>query len=80
VSDKLQDLRTALFAALREVKEGHLDLDRARAINEISKTLIDTAKVEIDYIRATGGVNSEFLESERVNGKLPGVTRHLLRG
>lgn len=55
-------LRAALFETLRGVRDGSVDLDKARAINELSKTLVDTAKVEVDYLRATGGGESAFIE------------------
>ena len=56
MSDKtINDLRAALFDALQKVKDGTMDLDKARAVNELGKTLIDSAKVEVDYLRTTGG-------------------------
>ena len=32
-----------------------MDIERANAVSEVAKTLIDTAKVEVDYLRTTGG-------------------------
>ena len=57
----IADLRKKLFETLAAVKSGTLELDRARLVNEIGKTLIDSAKVEVDFIRATDGSGSEFL-------------------
>lgn len=75
-------LRVHLFAALQGVKDGTLDLDKARAINEISKTITDTAKVEVDYLRATGSGESAFIKPD--DSTLPtgitGVVRHRLAG
>lgn len=31
-----------------------MDIDRARAINQTAQTLINAAKVEVDFIEATG--------------------------
>lgn len=86
MSQDLGALRAHLFAALEGVKSGQLELDKARAINELSKTLVDTAKVEVDYLRATGGGESAFIE--RADGQehqaLPAgivsVRRHRLAG
>ena len=50
MSKNLSDLRAALFDTLEKVKSGDLDLDKARAINDIGKTLIDSAKVEVHDI------------------------------
>ena len=63
MNQDITSLREQLFATLAGVKNGTLDLDRARAVNEIGKTLVDTARVEVDYLRATGGSESEFLNT-----------------
>ena len=66
------------------MKAGTIDLDKARAVNEIGKTLIESAKVEVDYLRVTGGGDSEFISSAVGTSNLPpgitGVTRHRLAG
>lgn len=75
-------LRVHLFDALQGVKDGTLDLDKARTINEISKTITDTAKVEVDFLRATGNSESAFIkpaDSALPNG-ITGVVRHSLAG
>ena len=76
-------LRAALFEALRGVKTGTLELDKARAINELSKTLVDTARVEVAYLEATGNSRSTFLEAKPGEEQMPAgvlsITRHHLR-
>lgn len=76
-------LRAHLFEALQGVKSGVMDLDKARAINEIGKTLIDSAKVEVDYLKASGGGESSFLDAAIGTANLPdgitGQTVHRLR-
>lgn len=66
----IADLRKKLFETLEAVKSGSLELDRARVVNEIGKTLIDSAKVEVDFIRATDGSGSDFL-GKPVNEEAP---------
>lgn len=62
MSNDINALREALFDTLRGVKEGKLDLDKAKAINETAQTIINTAKVEVDFMRQTGAtVASGFL-------------------
>lgn len=84
MSQDITSLRESLFAAMAAVKDGSLDLDRARAVNEIGKTLVDTARVEVDYLRATGGGESEFLNTAIGADNLPpgivGRTVHRLKG
>ena len=55
MSKSIEDLREALFATLQGVKDGSIDVEKARAVNELGKTICDTAKVEVDYIKASGG-------------------------
>ena len=75
MNQDITSLREQLFATLAGVKNGTLDLDRARAVNEIGKTLVDTARVEVDYLRATGGSESEFLNTAISADNLPpGIT------
>lgn len=83
-TNSMDELRSELFDALRKVKAGTLDLDKARTINELGKSLIDTAKVEVDYLRTTGGGESEFLDGAVGKNNLPpgitGTTVHRLKG
>lgn len=72
-------LRALLFETLEGVKSGAMDLDRARAVNEISKTLVETARVEVDYLKTTGGQESGFMESPK-EPALPGRTVHRIKG
>lgn len=50
----LDGLREQLFETLRAVKDGTLEIDRARAVVQVAEQLIDTARVEVDYVRVTG--------------------------
>lgn len=57
----IEALRAHLFSAIEGVKANTLDLDKARAINEIGKTLVDTARVEVEFLKITDGEKSKFL-------------------
>lgn len=54
--NKISDLRNHLFEALEQLKdpEKPLDLERAKAICEVSEQIIDTAKVEVSFMEVTG--------------------------
>jgi hypothetical protein len=86
MSKNLSDLRAALFDTLEKVKSGQLELDKARTINEIGKTLIDSAKVEVNYLEVIGGAGeSTFIapedqEPEDLPAGITGITRHRLKG
>lgn len=52
----LDDLRDHLFATLDAMRdtEKPMDIDRAKAISEVAQTVINSARVEVDYVRALG--------------------------
>lgn len=67
----IEDLRETLFSTLEAVKAGTLDVEKAKVINEVSKTIVDTAKVEVDYIRVVGEGQSTFLPPVGKQPQLP---------
>ena len=80
----INDLRDTLFATLEAVKSGAMDLDKARQVNEVAKTIVETAKVEVDYLRVTGGGESTFIDSAIGSDNMPngitGIVLHRLAG
>lgn len=64
--NKIEDLRNHLFATLEELadKEKPMELDRARAIAEVAQVVINSAKVEVEFLKHQGGVakSTGFLE------------------
>ena len=54
-------LQEVLMQSLRDVRAGTLDTSKARAVNDLAQTLINSAKVEIDFLRATKRTHSQFL-------------------
>lgn len=83
MSRNINHLRESLFDSLDMLKEGKLSIEQAKAISEMSQVIINTAKVEVDYIRANNGGETPFLEAVG-NDNLPegvvGITRHRLVG
>lgn len=78
-SKTIEDLRETLFATLADVRAGAIDLDRARAVNDMAKTIVDTARVKVDYLRAAGGGESEFISTAVGKENLPqGITGRLV--
>jgi hypothetical protein len=71
----INELRSALFETLQAVKSGTMDIDRAKAVSDVAQTIINTAKVEIDYIKATdANISSEFIGNQaRLTGMPPAV-------
>lgn len=91
----ITDLRDHLMqtlAALRD-RENPMEPDRARAVAQVASVLVDTAKVEVDYLRVTNADRSDFLEpaaqvtTDSSTAGLPGpsnditsITRHRIKG
>lgn len=79
-------LRAAMFATLGAVRAGTLDTDRARAINALAATLIDSARVEIEHMKLIDATEaSAFLGGDQAVHKprapqngITGVVRHRL--
>lgn len=82
----LDELREHLFATLRGVKDGSMDIDRAKAVVQVAGALIDSARVEVEFARVTGRESgSKFLPApDEADKPLPpgitGITRHRLQG
>jgi hypothetical protein len=64
--NKIEDLRNHLFATLEALQDDEkpMDLDRAKAIAEVSQVIINSAKVEIDFINKVGGTATNFIPGE----------------
>jgi hypothetical protein len=60
----IDELRTHLFATLKALgdKDKPMEIERAKAIANIAQTLINTAKVEVDYMRVSGSIGTGFIQ------------------
>ena len=57
-----------------------MDIERAKAIAEVSQVIINSAKVEVQYAQATGGNTTRFLQEEdRLPPGITGVQVHRLK-
>ncbi len=56
MADDITALRTELFATLRGLRDekNPIDVDTARAVVEVGKVIIDSARVEVEMTRITG--------------------------
>jgi hypothetical protein len=54
--NKIEDLRNHLFAALEGLAdpEKPMELERAKAIADVARVIVDSAKAEVQYLHATG--------------------------
>ncbi len=64
MSTHISELRTELLATLRDLRNraNPMEPDRARAVAQVAAVMVDTARVEVDYIKATGQETSNFID------------------
>lgn len=79
------------LASLRD-RENPMEPDRARAVAQVASVLVDTAKVEVEFLKVTGADKSQFLGvgaeaapelpapsgTPTAHNPFPRVTRHTL--
>lgn len=55
-NNKMTDLRNHLFATLEGLADAEkpMEIERAKAISEVAQTIINSAKVEIQYLETVG--------------------------
>jgi Cu/Zn superoxide dismutase len=76
----IDDLRDLLFGAIEGVKNGTLDVERARMIGDLSQVMVNSAKVEVEYAKATGQKGSSFLkQAQELPNGITGVHVHRMR-
>ncbi len=73
------------LASLRD-RDNPMEPDRARAVAQVASVLVDTARIEVDYLKATHQDHSEFLELPtevrvpQIPSGISAITRHHLKG
>ena len=91
----IDQVRQSLMDTLADLrnKSAPMEVDRARAIAEVATVLVNTARVENEYLKITGQDRSTFLETPPDNvlgiphidgpaahNPFPNVVRHRLQG
>lgn len=75
MSKDISDLRDHLFTALDGLadKQNPMEIERARAIADVAQTIINSAKVEVDRMKISGGIDTGFLAGhiKRLANKTP---------
>jgi hypothetical protein len=64
--NKISDLRDHLFAQLERLDDDQIsaeqlqvELNKAKAVAQIGLVIINSAKLEVDYLKATGKISSD---------------------
>ena len=67
--NKIEDLRNHLFLTLENLldEDNPMDIDRAKAVADVSQVIVNSAKIEVDFIKATGRTaGTGFIPEERL--------------
>ncbi|SAK65863.1 hypothetical protein AWB80_03112 [Caballeronia pedi] len=64
MSNNISTVRQHLLDTLADLRnrENPMEVERARAVADVARVLVDSAKVEVDFIRATDATGSGFLQ------------------
>lgn len=84
-SPHIDDLRNILMDTLKDLRDrdNPMELDRARTVRDVAVALVDTARVENEYLKITNGDRSEFIgrpEDDELPNGITGIVRHRLAG
>jgi hypothetical protein len=75
--NRINDLRDHLFETIEALKDpdNPMDIERAKAICGAAQTIINSAKVEVDMVKAIGGSapGSGFLLVPEESRELPAI-------
>lgn len=79
MKNKIDDLRNHLFETIEALKDDDkpMDIARAAAIADVAKVIVESAKVEVLFLKTTGALKStDFLPSGedeiKIRRQLPG--------
>ena len=83
--NKISDLRDHLFATLEDLrdKESPMDIERAKAISDVAQTIINSAKVEVEFMRmrGEGAQGTGFIpEEKQIEGPVGPSVPRLVKG
>lgn len=65
MKNKIEDLRNHLFETIELIKDGEIDIDKAKTIAELAQVVVNSAKIEVDYLKITHGNGSGFIPDSK---------------
>lgn len=85
MSTTMDEVRKALMDTLNDLrdKDKPMEVDRARAVAQVAGVLVDTARVEVEFLKVSQGHKSKFIAPETAP-ELPsgvvGIRQHRIAG
>ena len=82
MKNRIVDLRNHLFETLEALKDEDkpMDIERARAIADVARVVVDSAKVEVAFLEATGAIGTGFISTEKDLPEVPREKPKLVSG
>lgn len=90
MSNNISTVRQHLLDTLADLRnrDNPMEIERARAVAQVASVIIDSAKVEVEFIKATSADRSDFIQPGQLDeskaDSLPpgitGITRHKIAG
>jgi hypothetical protein len=67
MKNKIEDLRNHLFETIELIKDGDIEIEKAKVIAELAQVIVNSAKTEVDYLKIVHGNGSGFIpENQRL--------------
>jgi len=78
MSHTIEELRNHLFDTIELIKKGEIEPADAKAITNASQAILNSAKIEVDFIKALGGVGegTGFIPLEPRKPDQAGLNEH----
>jgi predicted RNA methylase len=71
--NKIEDLRDHLFETIELLKDNEMEIEKAKTIAEVAQVIVNSAKIEVDYIRAIDGIcGTGFIPVNDLGNKMIG--------
>ena len=74
MTQNIKYLREKLFKVMDDLLEKKIDVTTAKALNETAQVLVNTAKVEVSFMRLNGSIGSGFIpngETKQIEAPQP---------
>ena len=72
----ISELRTELLSTMRDLRNrtNPMEPERARAVAQVAGVLVDSARVEVEYIKVTGQDTSNFIDGLKAPHAMAAIT------
>lgn len=87
MSNNISTVRQHLLDTLADLRnrDNPMEVERARAVADVARVLVDSAKVEVDFIKASGATGSDFMQPDegaappQLPNGITGIRRHQIK-